>query len=162
MPVREGLARLEGVESISETCDRKAGTGELRLRNGRLVDPVTLGEQIRNIRVGARLRGLEATIDGILEAVDGKPHFRIRGSSNRLMLVALTEKVQMDALNKKALRLTSKEKGAFDALLRQWKGNAAPVRITGPLRKPAYGSVLVLEVREFMAAPESKRPDRLN
>ena len=149
MPVREGLARLEGVESISETCDRRAGTGELRLRNGRLVDPVTLAQQIRDIRVGARLRGLEATIDGTLEQVDGKPHLRIPGSKQTLALAPLTQKVQMDAINKKPLPLSAKEKEAFGALAAKANGKATRVRVTGPLRKPDNTSTLIFEVRDF-------------
>ena len=149
MPVREGLARLEGVESISETCDRRAGTGELRLRNGRLIDPVTLGQQIRDIRVGARLRALEATIDGTLDHIEGKPHLRMPGTKQSLVLAPLTAKVQMDAINKKPLPLAGKEKEAFSALSAKWNGKPTPVRITGPLRKPENGSSLILEVREF-------------
>ena len=149
MPVREGLARLEGVESISETCDRRAGTGELRLRNGRLIDPLTLGQQIRDIRVGARLRALEATIEGTLEPVDGKPHLRIPGAKQSLALAPLTEKVQMDAINKKPLPLAAKEREAFSALAAKWNGKATPVRITGPLRKPENSAGVILEVREF-------------
>jgi hypothetical protein len=150
VPVREGLARLEGVESISETCDRKAGTGELRLRHGRLVDPVTLGQQIRDIRVGARLRALEATIDGTLDHVNGKAHLRIPGAKQSVPLAPLTQKVQMDAINKKPLPLSVREKEAFSVLTARWNGEATPVRIIGPLRKPENSSGITLEVREFV------------
>ena len=147
MPVREGLARLEGVESISETCNRLAGTGELRPRKGRLIDPDALAQQIRDIRVGARLRGLEATVDGTVEQIDGKSHLRSGGSKQPLALAALTHKVQIDALNKKALPLSAIEKSAFADLLGRANGNPERVRVTGPLRN--LQNTLTLEVREF-------------
>lgn len=145
MPVREGLARLEGVESISERCNRQAGTGELRLKNGRLVDPQSLAKQIADIRVGARLRGLEATIDGFLEKKDGKPVFRIAKSNELLQLVALTTKVQIDAIKtKKPEPPTKEEKQGYKRLRACVKDQPQLIRITGPLR-----GGMKLEVRAF-------------
>jgi hypothetical protein len=156
VPVREGLGRLEGVESISEKCDRRAGTGELRLRNGRLVNPNALAEQIRNIRVGARLRGLEATVDGVLEEIQGEPHLRVGGTKELVALAALTQKVQIDAINKKTLTPTREEQKAFETLMAKGKSKSRRVRITGPLRKLEKSERLVLEVREFAELPGSQ------
>ena len=145
MPVRAGLARLEGVESISERCNRQAGTGELCLKNGRLVDPDALAKQIADIRVGARLRGLEAAVDGTIENQDGKPVLRVSKSEEILQLAALTTKVQIDALkSKKPDPPTKEEKQAYKRLLADFKGQPKPVRVTGPLR-----SGRKLEVRAF-------------
>ena len=145
MPVREGLARLEGVESVSERCNRFAGTGELRLKNGRLIDPQTLAKQIIDIRVGARLRGLEATIDGFLERKDGKPVFRVAKSNELLELASLTTKVQIEAIkSKKPEPPTKEEKNAYKALRSRAKSEPQPMRITGPLRAGTK-----LEVRTF-------------
>ena len=54
MPIREGLARLEGVESIGDRPDLTTGTCKLRMKNGRLlasqiVGPGTGGERINFI-----------------------------------------------------------------------------------------------------------------
>lgn len=145
MPVREGLARLEGVESISERCNRQSGTGELRFKNGRFVDPQNLAKQIADIRVGARLRGLEATIDGFLERKDGKPVFRISKSNEILLLAALTTKVQIDAIKtKKPEPPTKEEKQNYKRLRGCVKDQPQSVRITGPLR-----TGMKLEVRTF-------------
>ena len=150
MPVREGLARLEGVESVSERCNRHAGTGELRLRNGRLVDPETLAQQIADIRVGARLRGLEATIDGHIEKQRGKPVFRVSKSNEILQLSPLTTKVQIDAVKTKRVQPpTLEEKRAYKALLAKLKAEPSPARITGPLRHTSSAKPLILEVRAF-------------
>ena len=145
MPVREGLARLEGVESISERCNRQAGTGELRLKNGRLVDPDTLAKQIADIRVGARLRGLEAAVDGVIENRDGKSVLRVSTSNEILQLTALTTKVQIDALKtKRPDPPTKEEKQAYKQLLMRVKDQPQRVRVTGPLRPGKK-----LEVRAF-------------
>ena len=135
MPVREGLARLEGVESISERCNRQAGTGELRLKNGRLVDPQSLAKQIADVGVGARLRGLEATIDGVLEKKGGKTVLRVAKSNEILELAPLTTKVQIDAVKSKKPEPPAKqEKEAYKKLRARAKDEPQAVRITGPLR----------------------------
>ena len=135
MPVREGLARLEGVESISERCNRQAGTGELRLKNGRLVDPQSLAKQIADVGVGARLRGLEATIDGVLEKKGGKAVLRVAKSNEILELAPLTTKVQIDAVKSKKPEPPAKqEKEAYKKLRARAKDEPQAVRITGPLR----------------------------
>lgn len=145
MPVREGLARLEGVESVDERCNREKGTGGLRLRQGRLTDPTTFAKQIADIRLGARLRGLEATVDGTLEKNGGKAVLRVSKSNELLQLAPLTTKVQIDALNTKKADPPSKdEKNAFKTLTRRFKGESLPVRVIGPLR-----SGMKLEVRAF-------------
>jgi len=145
VPVREGLARLEGVESISERCNRQYGTGELRLKQGRLTDPLVLSKQLAEIGVGARLRGLEATVDGFVEKKDGKPVLRVSKSNEILQLAPLTAKVQIDALNsKKPEPLTKREKQAYKDLMARLKKESVPARLTGPLR-----SGLKMEVRAF-------------
>lgn len=145
MPLREGLARLEGVESISERCNRQYGTGELRLKQGRLTDPLVLSKQIADIRVGARLRGLELTVDGFVEKKDGKPILRVSKSNEILELAPLTAKVQIDALNsKKPEPATKQEKQAYKNLMARLKGESVAARLTGPLRNG-----MKLEVRTF-------------
>ena len=145
MPVREGLARLEGVESVSERCNRQTGTGELRLKNGRLTDPNALAKNLSDIGVGARLRGIEATIDGFLESKDGKAVFRVSKSNEILELAPLTTKVQIDALKtKKPESPTREEKRAYKKLVAGLKSQPQPARVTGPLRRG-----LKFEVRSF-------------
>jgi hypothetical protein len=135
VPVREGLARLEGVESISERCNRQTGTGELRLKNGRLIDPDTLAKNLADIGVGARRRGLEATVDGFLEKKDGKPVFRVAKSNEILQLAALTTKVQIDAVKSKKPEPPAKqEKEAYKKLRALANDQPQAVRIIGPLR----------------------------
>ena len=145
MPVREGLARLEGVESISERCNRQTGTGELRLKDGRLIDPNTLAKNLSDIGVGARLRGMEATIDGFLENKDGMLVFRVSKSNEILELAPLTTKVQIDALKtKKPESPTREEKRAYKKLVADIKAGPRVARVTGPLR---HG--MKFEVRTF-------------
>lgn len=148
MPVREGLARLEGVESISEGCNRLAGTGELRLKNGRLIDPDQLAKALADIRVGARLRGVEATIDGFVETQDGKRVFRVSKSNEILQLTALTTKVQIDAVkSKKPEPARKEEKAAYKKLIGRAPAAPQPARVTGPLRSGKRLEVRAFELR---------------
>lgn len=151
MPVREGLARLEGVESISERCDRRSGTGELRMRDGRLVDPKVLAEQILNIGVGARLRGLEARVSGNLKKREGELFLDLGGKTNQLLrLRPLTRKIQIvDGDQKKLATPTEAEVAAYSKLL---ASKHTSVRVSGTVTNDEKGQVL-LEVREFSVQP---------
>ena len=156
MPVREGLGRLEGVESISERCDRRSGTGELRMRGGRLVDPKMLAEQIMDIGVGARLRGLEAHAVGNLQKRDGELFLDLGGRSNEVVrLGPLTRKVQIVDGNQKRLALpTRAEAAAYSKLL---ASKQTAVRVSGTLINDGKGPLL-LQVREF-TVERTKRPN---
>ena len=148
MPVREGLARLEGVESISERCNRQAGTGELRLKNGRLVDPQSLAKQIADVGVGARLRGLGGGIGGVLGNEGGKAVLRVAKSNEILEPAPLTTKVQIDAVKSKKPEPPAKqEKEAYKKLRARAKDEPQAVRITGPLRAGNKIEVRIFELK---------------
>ncbi|HKS36356.1 MAG TPA: hypothetical protein VJW76_04140 [Verrucomicrobiae bacterium] len=144
MPIREGLARLEGVESIGQRPNIKEGTCELRTKNGRLLDPEVLSKHIYNIRVGARLRGVEAAVAGSLDKQGDNFVLRVAGSEDVLCLVALSRKVQKDADRRSPLP----EDNAFKTLLSKWTGKPLSVQITGPLIR-LEGKGLSLAVRQF-------------
>jgi hypothetical protein len=148
VPVREGLARLEGVESIGPRPNLKEGTCELRMKNGRLLDPQVFSKFIYDIRVGARLRGLEATVKGSLQKQGDHFVLRIAGSDDVLRLAPLERKIQQDTAKKTPLPPTRSESNAARNLLAQWKGKPLSVQITGPLVR-IEGKGLTLEVRQF-------------
>ena len=62
--IREGLLRLDYIDSVASLPDRKNATGELRTKNGRVPDVDALGTAIRELGAGATLRGVEATVVG--------------------------------------------------------------------------------------------------
>jgi hypothetical protein len=151
VPVREGLGRLDGVAFISKYPDLKAATCELRLAGGRFIDPFTLSNHIFDIRVGARLRGLEAEIDGTVEppkAGTTNVVFKVSGTNTVLHLAPLTRKVQKDVAAKQPQPATAKESTAFRDLISKMKAKSRPVRVIGPLLRQPDGS-MVLEVRSF-------------
>jgi hypothetical protein len=148
VPVREGLGRLDGVAFISQRPDLKAATCELRLQGGRLIDPFTLSNHIFEIRVGARLRGLEAEIEGELQPQGTNVVLKITGTNNVLQLGALTRKVQQNVPTKQPQAATDKEAKAFGNLTTKLKNKPRRAHVTGPLVRRPDGT-LVLEVRSF-------------
>src|SRR2546430_502954 len=64
--IREGLQRLDFVESVSAQPDKDASTGELRPKGGQLPDLDALAKALRDTGAGASLRGVEGTIEGEL------------------------------------------------------------------------------------------------
>ena len=148
MPLREGLARLEGVESISERPNVQHATCELRTTNGMLLDPLVLSNHIFNIRIGARLRGLEAIVDGSVEWQKDKLLLRVEGTNAVLQLSALERRVELQPGKKIPLAPARRELSAFEQLCKSVK-SAASVRIIGPLFKTTGDTPLVLQVREF-------------
>lgn len=157
MPIREGLARLDGVESISPRPDVKAGTCELRLKDGRLLKPDFFSQFIYDIRVGARLRGIEATVSGSLEKRGRQWFLRIAGSDELLRLAPLKVKVQHEVSRKKPQAATKAETKTFRKLGSAGTKTPGPVQITGPLRENKDDG-LTLEVRHFDFTPRAGRP----
>jgi hypothetical protein len=144
VPIREGLARLDGVAFISKSPDVKAGTCELRLQHGRFMDPLSLSNHVYNIRVGARVRGVEATVAGLVEHSGTNFVLKVSGTNIVLQLAPLSRKIQNTA--KQPQPATSAEASAFSNLTEKFK-KARSYAVTGPLRQGADGS-LVLEVRD--------------
>jgi hypothetical protein len=120
----------------------------VRLQGGRFVDPLTLSNHIFNIRVGARLRGLEADVEGQVAREGTNVLLAVGGTNAVLQLAPLTSKVQQNVAAKQPQDATSKETRAFQDLAGKLKTKPRPVRITGPLRHLPDGSVR-LEVRSF-------------
>jgi hypothetical protein len=151
VPIREGLARLDGVAFISKHPDVKAGTCELRLEHGRFMDPLSLSNHVYNIRVGARVRGVEATIVGLVERDGTNFVCKVAGTSTLLTLAPLSRKVQNTA--KQPQPPTPREASAFSRLTKKFK-KPRLYAVTGPLRQGADGS-LILEVRDVAGARTS-------
>lgn len=146
MPIREGLARLDGVAFISKTPDVKAGTCELRLAGDRFMDPLSLSNHVYNIRVGARVRGVEATIAGVVERSGADFVLKLPGTNTVIRLVPLSRKVQ-NTPAKQPQPVTRIEANAFSDLTKKVK-ESRPATVTGPLVEVPNRS-LALEVRTF-------------
>jgi hypothetical protein len=151
VPIREGLGRLDGVAFISKSPDVKAGTCELRLQDGRFMDPLSLSNHVYNIRVGARVRGVEATVAGLVERSGTNFVLKVSGTNTVLQLAPLSRKVQHAAKQPQAA--TPAEANAFATLTKKFSKPRA-YAVTGPLRQNAEGS-FILEVRDVAGARTS-------
>ena len=120
----------------------------MRLQGGRFVNPFTLSNHIFNIRVGARLRGLEAEVEGQVARQGTNLLLTVGGTNAVLHLGPLTRKVQQNVAAKQPQPATSKESEAFQDLAGKLKAKARPARIIGPLR-PLPDGTTMLEVRSF-------------
>jgi hypothetical protein len=153
VPIREGLGRLDGVAFISKSPDVRAGTCELRLQDGRFMDPFSLSNHIFNIRVGARVRGVEATVAGLIERSGTNFVLKVSGTNTVFQLAPLSRKVQQIAATKQPQPATSAEASAFASLTEKFK-KPRIYAVTGPLRQYPDGS-LTLEVRDVAGARTS-------
>ena len=148
MPVREGLGRLDGVAFISKYPDLKTATCEVRFAGGRFIDPLTFSNHVFNIRVGARLRGLEGAIEGEIQPNGTNLLFKLSGTNAVLQLAPLTRKVQQNVAAKQPITATPKEADAFRDLAKKVKSKSRRAQVVGPLLRRPDGSLL-LEVRSF-------------
>lgn len=153
--VREGLARLEGVVSVSESPDAQLGTCDLQTSDGLLVAPATLARGLTAARVGARLRAVEVTFDGRLEKTRRGVFVRIRRERMLIQLESMRRKVNLDPKNRKPAKPTREERSAFRNLLQRWDGSPSSVRLTGLLKQKKESSALKLEVRQFEFHPST-------
>jgi hypothetical protein len=142
--IREGLLRLDYVESVANAPDRKSATGELRTKNARVPDVDALSTAIRELGTGATLRGAEATIVGDVVKQGSDLVLKVTTTGESLRLAPLTKAVQRGA------DVSETERNAFVELTSRPGRDALKVRITGPLRaRTAPGAPQTLEVRIF-------------
>ncbi len=149
MLVREGLQRLEGVESVGERANHKTQTCEVRTRSGRLLSHDTLIKHILDMRVGARLRGIEATVDGWVERRGSNAVLKVSGTNEILRLASLQHIVQWDMKNHCPQQPSVDEVNALKDLLAAVKDTSPRVLITGPVVRDESASEPILEVRRF-------------
>jgi hypothetical protein len=130
------------------------------MRGGRLPDLRALARHISDMRVGARLRGVEATVVGHLVARGDELLLTVAGTGEVVRLASLRRKVQWDVPAKREEPATDEERTAFRRLLwqsRRARRRSPLFRVVGPLIEGAAGKPMTLEVRQFSAlAPDEK------
>ena len=143
------------MQTISRRASAKDGTCEIRMRGGRLPDLRALARHISDMRVGARLRGVEATVVGDLVAARrGALLLTVVGTGEVVRLAPLRRKVQWDVPGKREEPATDEERTAFRRLLqsRPVPRSLPRLRVVGPLLEGAVGKPMTLEVRQFSSA----------
>src|SRR5688572_15323473 len=118
------------------------------------MDPLSLSNHVYNIRVGARVRGVEATVAGLVERSGTNFVLKISGTNTVLQLAPLSRKVQHAA--KQPQPATPAEASAFSNLAKKFK-KPRVYTITGPLVQNADGS-LILEVRSSGVGARASPP----
>ncbi len=106
-------------------------------------------QRLLALRVGARLRGIEITADGRVERQGADWVLCLAGSEEKLRLAPLTTKVQLDTRKRQPQEPNREESLAWERLCGDWRSPAAPLRVRGPLLRPAPESMPTLEVRDF-------------
>lgn len=153
--VGKGLIRLDGVVKVAERPSNALRTCVIETRDGQLLEPDAVAQQLRSLQIGARLRALEATVDGSAQLSGKDLLLQVPGVSGRTVrLQALTGKVQWDEKRDAPEIITQTEKRAYATLIERVRSSSVPVRVTGPIRESKEG--LVLEVRDFELHPELK------
>lgn len=152
--VGKGLARLESVQAIGEKPSNASRTCVIETRDGRLLGPLTLAEQLRSLQIGARLRAMEASVIGQVELDGIELVLRLPGEPGTIPLTPLTQKVHWDEKHDQPERITPRERKAYSSLRERAKMGGLPVRVTGPLRQSNREAPLHMEVRDFEVYPE--------
>jgi len=147
--VSEGLGRVPGADPLCQAPDFQTSTCRWLAQDGRLVSPQLLARLLTDLRVGARLRALEATVDGWLEHDGTRVGLAVSGSATWLELGVLSQKVYLDVKADRPREPTAQEQSAFQTLLADWDGTRRRARITGPLVPKDAGTSLHLEVRRY-------------
>jgi hypothetical protein len=148
--------RLEGVERVGEAASVEDWTCEIHPGPGFPVDAGRIDTHFQRCGVGARLRGMEATVAGTLEFAGGEVLLRPAAGGLPIALVALTRKVQWDVRRNRQAAPSNDERQAMSRLLRRARGRPGTWRITGPLVVSSGRQYLSLEVRKFVPAPEDR------
>jgi hypothetical protein len=130
------------VEHVSELPAAAADTCGIRMKEGRLPDLDALGRHLSEMRVGASLRGVEATIRGSISR-NGETIWMAFGA-DRARLLPARRSVHRDVKRKQLIELTSEERAAHAQLVRR---THRVLEVTGTLGRDNDG--WTLEVRRF-------------
>ena len=110
-------------------------------------------QHILNLRVGAKLRGIEATVDGWLERQGEHLVLRVSGTNEVVRLAPLAHMVQWDFEKKCPQPPTAAESHAYESLRAECKSGPRRALITGPIVKSRDSALPILEVRRFDLNP---------
>src|SRR6185503_21385600 len=114
-------------------------TADLVTRGGRLLDVDLLFRTVRAVGDPFWLRGVEATIEGVLVDQGGRPALKILGTGEILSLAPLEHKVQWDVKLYRVQATTEAERQAYTRLIEQRPGHGNRVCLVGPLARPESG-----------------------
>ena len=142
------------MEWASPNADPKTWTAEIKTKNGILLSRQALIKHLDAMRVGVRLYGMEAVVEGIIIERKGILCLANSHSKDVLPLAELTRKVQWDVAANKADKLTDEEKTAFARLKTQKRDSKSLIRITGAITQKDEKSPMILEVRSFQTTWE--------
>jgi hypothetical protein len=112
-----------------------------------------VSQHILNLRVGAKLRGIEATVDGWAEKKGEHLVLRVTGSNEVIRLAPLAHVVQWDFEKKHPQAPTPAETAAYKSLGTEVKSGPRRALIVGPLVKGGDASLPMVEVRLFALNP---------
>lgn len=147
----EALSQLEGVELVNPIPNASDSTAEVFLEDERLPSLGSWNEQFRRIVNGTyELRGVEVTVQGILEQREGSLFLAGAGKrpAVRLARAAAEEKIQWNHAVRARKPLEKDELAAYDNLMGVAKASATGQRvtITGPLRQTEGGYELYVRL----------------
>ena len=111
-----------------------------------LPDLSAIQRHLEELRLGAALRGTEATVEGVLSREGKSLILQISGTDSKIRLAAITSKIQWDLDKKRAHPITRAEKSALSRLRSRPDGER--VEVVGPLDVRA-GVTPSLQVRSF-------------
>lgn len=126
------------------------------MQAGRLPNLQALDTHLREMRVGASLRGVEATADGAVTAGPSGLALKVSGTGETLRLAPAVHSVYWDVARKRARPLVASERGAYSRLRGAALRGSGRIRVVGLLQKAAQGEPTILQVRRFTHLPRPR------
>ena len=149
----EALRSLEGVQYVDPIPDRDASTATVYLEDDRLPALDHWTDQFqRMVHQTYRLRGVEVTLTGLLEARNDVHMLAGAGRRPPVELVPLDPggKVQWDPATQNPQAAEPRETDAYDVLTRSAGAvGSRPLTVTGPLHQTPAGYQLQVRLTDF-------------
>jgi galactose oxidase len=149
----EALTHMRGVRLVRPVPNAKDSTAYVYLKHGGLPDLDAWAEEFAHVANGTHFfRGVEVTLDGVLQAREGNT-LVMNGNDTRppllLQPIEAADKIQWDTAKVSQQPLEPLEGDAYQRLQEQVKnaGGSLKATVTGPLKKSDIG--YTLEVRLF-------------
>lgn len=125
------------------------------MKEKRLPDLAALSQRLREMRLGASLGGVEATVVGVLEEKASQLVLELSETGERLHLAPLRHKIQWDLEKQQEHPITRREQTALARLRGQLERGTRQFEVVGPLVNE--NERVHLEVRSFRLLSDDPR-----
>jgi hypothetical protein len=142
------------VDWVSEDADHATQTCSIRMKQQGLPDLAALARHVSELRLGASLGGVEASVAGTLEEQAGELVLQLPETGERLQLAPLRAKIQWSLETQREHPMSRREQTALARLRGEFQRGTRRCEVVGPLVRE--NESVLLEVRSIRPSSDDR------